>query len=64
VNEEGTEAAATGVVTNFRSLFPPTYEFNANHPFMFAIIHRLSGVILFHGQIADPTRELTSSGHV
>lgn len=54
VNEEGTEAAAATAVPMFRSA-PPV--FRADHPFLFAIRDRKSGVILFLGRVADPTPE-------
>ena len=62
VNEEGAEAAAaSGISAGFRSLRFDEYYFTANHPFMFAIIHRPSSAILFHGEIVDPTQRVTSS---
>ena len=62
VNEEGAEAAAaTGISAGFRSLRFDEYFFTANRPFMFAIIHRPSSAILFHGEIVDPTQRVTSS---
>ena len=62
VNEEGTEAAAataTGApIAAMRGSRPePVPVFRADHPFIFAIRDRLSGVILFLGRVADPTRE-------
>jgi serpin B len=49
VNEEGTEAAAvTGVGVGVTSL-PPT--FTVNRPFLFVIRERLTGTILFIGQV-------------
>jgi serpin B len=53
VNEEGTEAAAaTGLMIDVRWATPP---FVADHPFVFAIMHRLSGCILFIGRVMDPS---------
>ena len=62
VNEEGTEAAT---VTPFLlrklgtarqpSTPPPVPIFRADHPFVFAIRDRISGVILFLGRVVDPT---------
>lgn len=63
MNEEGTEAAtATAVVMPLsasvrRSMPPPVPTFRADHPFLFAIRDRKTGVILFLGRLADPTRE-------
>jgi Serine protease inhibitor len=57
VDEEGTEAAAaTGVVLKMgRLLTEPPTNFRADHPFLFAIRDKASGVILFLGRVADPT---------
>jgi serpin B len=33
---------------------PPPVEFRADHPFLFAIQHRESGVCLFLGRLNDP----------
>jgi serpin B len=55
VNETGTEAAAaTGVVVSIVSIeiLP---EFRADHPFLFFIIDKHTGSILFMGRVADPT---------
>lgn len=57
VNEIGTEAAAaTAVVVGITSIeiIP---EFRADHPFLFFIIDRHTGSILFMGRVADPTSE-------
>jgi serpin B len=53
VNEEGTEASgATAVVLGGDSALP---DFRADHPFVFLIRDKKSGVILFLGRISDPT---------
>lgn len=63
VNEEGTEAAASTAVdmgpvaAPRRSKPPPVPIFRADHPFLFAIRDRKSGVILLLGRINDPTQE-------
>jgi serpin B len=59
VNEEGTEAAAaTVVVARFMCCLPsPVKEFRANHPFLFYIIDKKTGTILFNGRVSDPTKE-------
>jgi len=61
VDEEGTEAAAaTGVGMKAASVIPTeTVQpkiFNADHPFIFAIMHNQSGSILFMGKVNDPTK--------
>jgi serpin B len=53
VDEVGTEAAAVTVGAIATSA-PP--EFRADRPFLFAIRERLSGTILFIGQVIDPSR--------
>lgn len=56
VNEAGTEAAgATGVLVG-RTAYTPEkkYIFRADHPFIFFIQEKTSGVILFLGRLSDP----------
>lgn len=57
VDEEGTEAAAaTGVgmrATAMQRPSPPKI-FRADHPFLFAIVHRASGAMLFMGRLENP----------
>ncbi|MGH7588747.1 MAG: serpin family protein [Gemmatimonadota bacterium] len=53
VDEAGTEAAAATVGAIAVSAPPP---FLADRPFVFAIRERLSGTILFVGQVTDPSR--------
>lgn len=58
IDEKGTEAAAaTGVQIEFMS-GPPVHEkkvaFNANHPFLFAVQHIQSKVVLFMGELQNP----------
>jgi serpin B len=55
VNEEGTEAAAaTGVVMKRSGATPPSKVFRADHPFIFIIRDRVTGVILFMGRVMTP----------
>lgn len=55
VDEEGTEAAgATAVVGKFESFSEPVV-FRADHPFVFFIVHKPTGVILFMGRIVNPS---------
>lgn len=57
VNEEGSEAAAaTAIVVATRAVALPSMRevFNADHPFLFAIVHNSTGCILFMGSVSDP----------
>ncbi|MBW6513159.1 MAG: serpin family protein [Candidatus Syntrophosphaera sp.] len=58
VKEEGTEAAAaTGVVMGVTSVGPSAPAipvFRADKPFVYMILHKPSGTILFLGKFADP----------
>ncbi|NXM31326.1 SPB11 protein, partial [Oxyruncus cristatus] len=54
VNEEGTEAAcATGLLA-MPLCCPLTYEFRADHPFLFFIRHNQTNTILFFGRYSSP----------
>ncbi|CAD5319459.1 unnamed protein product [Arabidopsis thaliana] len=54
VDEEGTEAAAVSVsVIRLESLNP---DFVADRPFLFTVREDKSGVILFMGQVLDPSK--------
>ena len=56
VNEEGSEAAAaTGMGMMMRSMPLPPEEFTMDHPFIFYIRDKLTGMLLFEGRISDPT---------
>uniref|UniRef100_A0A0D9V635 Serpin domain-containing protein n=1 Tax=Leersia perrieri TaxID=77586 RepID=A0A0D9V635_9ORYZ len=60
VNEEGTEAAAaTAVVMRFGCAAPmrtvEVVDFVADHPFVFLIKEDLTGVVVFAGQITNPS---------
>lgn len=60
VNEEGTEAAAvTSVGMELTSAGPQVYVFNVDRPFLFAIREMTTGLILFIGQVNDPSVEET-----
>ena len=55
VNEEGTEAAAATAVTMLATAIPtPPPVFRADHPFIFLIIHKSTGTILFMGLLSSP----------
>jgi len=51
VNEEGTEAAAATGVIGGRGATP---VFRADHPFVFLIVEKDSGAILFMGRVVNP----------
>lgn len=55
VNEEGSEAAAaTGVAIMMRSMPAPPMAFTADHPFLFFLRDKLTGMLLFQGRVEDP----------
>ena len=60
VDEEGTEAAAAtgfGMMTmgiGGPHFAPPPKIFRADHPFMFVIVHNVTGTILFLGKVNNP----------
>lgn len=57
VNEEGTEAAAATAVGMRATAMPaPPPEFRADRPFLFLIVEKETGSILFMGRVIDPTR--------
>jgi len=56
VNEEGTEAAAaTGVIMGVKAVLIKKV-FRADHPFIFFILEKRTGTILFFGRVIDPTK--------
>jgi len=59
VNEEGTEAAAVTSVGMIMTSLPQVYTFNVDRPFLFAIREVTTGLILFIGQVNDPSVEAT-----
>jgi len=57
VSEEGTEAAAaTGAVMMTRSVMRPStpIQFHADHPFLFAVVDKSTGMVLFMGRVDSP----------
>ncbi len=54
VNETGTEAAAATAVIVMGSAMEILPEFRADHPFLFFIMDKHTGAILFMGRVADP----------
>ncbi|XP_022040968.1 serpin-ZX [Helianthus annuus] len=59
VNEEGTEAAAVTVVSHVikcsRGAASTFVDFVADHPFLFVIREDVTGIVLFVGQVIDPS---------
>jgi hypothetical protein len=65
VNESGTQAAASTVVTVIGTVAPmPSPLFRADHPFLFFIRDTQSGTLLFMGRLASPTDSPSASGVV
>ena len=58
ISEQGTEAAAaTGAIAVLVSTVIPEHPvFRADHPFLFLIRDTRTGLILFAGRLADPSR--------
>jgi serpin B len=59
VREEGTEAAAATAVTVVRSMAltePEPEPFAVDRPFLFFVSDAVTGAVLFHGRIADPSQ--------
>ena len=56
VDEKGTEAAAATAVVAVTGAAPTTVPilFTADHPFVFVIVDRITGLILFIGRVASP----------
>jgi serine protease inhibitor len=56
VDEQGTEAAAaTGLGFEESGPPPPDAIVRADRPFLYAIVHQPTGLILFTGHVADPS---------
>jgi serpin B len=56
VDEKGTEAAAaTGAVFQTTSVLLSKHTFRADHPFVFMIYDKQTDLVLFLGQVTDPT---------
>lgn len=55
VNEEGTEAAAATTVHMMETAIPGEPKvFDADHPFLYLVQHKETGMILFMGKIVNP----------
>ncbi|XP_010429663.1 PREDICTED: serpin-Z3-like [Camelina sativa] len=57
VDEEGTEAAAVSVAIMVPQCLMRNPDFIADHPFLFTVKEDKSGVILFMGQVLDPSKQ-------
>ncbi len=55
VSEQGTEAAAATAVGVVTSIAPNRPLIQVNHPFLYFIVEKQSGTVLFMGTINDPT---------
>ena len=57
VNEEGSEAVAATALGFMlvSATFNPTQMFIVDHPFIFYIRDKLTGMLLFQGRVANPT---------
>lgn len=56
VDERGTEAAAASAARMaVRGASPRAEPFVVDRPFLFAIVDRASGLVLFLGRVVDPT---------
>lgn len=58
VDEVGSKAAAAAAVISIRGIYMPPkekYDFVADHPFLFLVKESISGLVLFLGQVADPS---------
>jgi len=57
VDEEGTEAAAaTAAVVGYESAGPVPQRFLADHPFIFYLRDKESGMLLFQGRVVNPLK--------
>lgn len=57
VNEEGTEAAAVTAIGTGTTSAPMNLVLTLDHPFLYAIIEKQTGAILFLGIVNDPEKE-------
>ncbi|MDH3727460.1 MAG: serpin family protein [Myxococcales bacterium] len=55
VDENGTEAAAATGVVFFTDSSPPSATLTIDRPFIFAIVDRPTGAVLFVGRVLDPS---------
>ena len=58
VSEEGSEAAAaTAFALMTRSAPPKPFDFKATRPFVYILVERTTGAVIFSGRIVDPTKK-------
>ncbi|CAH8384299.1 unnamed protein product [Eruca vesicaria subsp. sativa] len=58
VDEVGSKAAAAAAVISLGGCYMPPkeeYDFVADHPFLFLVKENMSGLVLFFGQVTDPS---------
>ena len=58
VNEEGTEAAAATavMVSRTRSILYGAPRFKADHPYIYFLRDKDTGILLFHGRVINPLK--------
>lgn len=56
VSEQGTQAAAATAVVVGTSALPPAPVIRADHPFVYLIVEKQTGLILFMGIVSDPSK--------
>ena len=54
VNEEGSEAAAATLIEFVKTSIPQPRKLEINRPFLFFIMEKHSGLILFSGKMINP----------
>lgn len=54
VNEEGTEAAAVTVIGIGDTAFTPGVKVTVDHPFVYLIVEKQTGTVLFMGKVGNP----------
>lgn len=55
IHEKGSEASsATAIVANYKSSMPSYIDVAIDHPFLFLVKDKVTGMILFLGKVADP----------
>ena len=57
VDEDGSEAAAVTAVGMDKSWSPPAKQFIVDHPFIFYVRDKTTGMLLFMGRVTNPPQE-------